>query len=194
MPAQLDILLSWNIDRTWTLFLDRDGVINRRIIGGYVLVPDQFEFLPNVLEALNLAASLFDKIIVVTNQQGVGKKLMSEEDLDAIHAYMIEKIEKHGGRVTKIYSCPHLAEENSPFRKPAPGMAYQAKQDFPDIQFSRSIMVGDTEEDMLFAKNLKMKSVFIGNPHEIELSRSLYDLYYPDLFSFVNEVKWAIRE
>ncbi|MCX7696596.1 MAG: HAD-IIIA family hydrolase [Bacteroidales bacterium] len=193
MPAQLDILISWNITREWTLFLDRDGVINRRIIGGYVVVPDQFEFLPNVFEALNLASSIFDKIIVVTNQQGVGKKLMTEQDLEVIHSYMIDKIEQHGGKITKIYYCTHLVEEQSLYRKPEPGMAYRAKKDFRDIQFSRSIMVGDTKEDMQFARNAKMKAVFIGNPHEIELSRHLYDLYYPDLYSFVKEVKWAVK-
>jgi histidinol-phosphate phosphatase family protein len=194
MASQLEILLSWNIDRSWALFLDRDGVINRRIMGGYVIIPDEFEFLPGVLTALKTAAKLFNRIIVVTNQQGVGKGLMTEKQLQEVHDYMIEKIKEAGGRIDKIYVSTHLEAENNPMRKPNPGMAFQAKKDFPDIVLSKSIMIGDTENDMIFARNAKMKAVFIGNPLEIELPRQLYDVFYPSLKDFMDDVKSVIQK
>ncbi|MEI7981828.1 MAG: phosphatase, partial [Bacteroidota bacterium] len=79
------ILLNLKIDHTWTLFLDRDGVINRRIVGNYAKSCDQFEFIPGVLDAIRQFSLIFGKIIVVTNQQGIGKGLMSREDVTAIH-------------------------------------------------------------------------------------------------------------
>jgi len=65
------------IDKSWTLFLDRDGVINKKIDNDYVKAWEQFEFLPGVIEALKILSAKFGKIIIVTNQQGVGRQLMS---------------------------------------------------------------------------------------------------------------------
>ena len=74
-----------NPEENWTLFLDRDGVINRRLPGAYVQHWDQFEFLPGVLPALSILANYFAHLIIVTNQQGIGKGLMTESDLQKIH-------------------------------------------------------------------------------------------------------------
>ena len=73
------------IDEDWTLFLDRDGVINVRIIDGYVTKIEEFEFLPNVIEALRIFKNKFKYIIVVTNQQGVGKGIMKFEDVEEVN-------------------------------------------------------------------------------------------------------------
>ena len=88
-----------SIQEGWTLFLDRDGVINRRIIDGYVTSWEEFEFLPGVLDAMELLAGKFRYIMVITNQQGVGKGLMTMEQVDAIHDRMCLEIEAHGGRI-----------------------------------------------------------------------------------------------
>ena len=106
------------IDTTWSLFLDRDGVICRKIEKDYVRNWSQFEFLPDSLKALKNLAALYARIIVVTNQQGVGKSLYSEKELQFIHDSMIENISRSGGRIDAIYYCPHRKEDNCECRKP----------------------------------------------------------------------------
>ena len=83
------VLSEWNIHKNWTLFLDRDGVINKRKIGDYIKIIDEFEFIPNTKEALAILDKYFNKIIIVTNQQGIGKGLMSEKDLQEVHNYTV---------------------------------------------------------------------------------------------------------
>lgn len=141
-----------------TLFLDRDGVINRLLINDYVKTWNDFEFLPGVLAALKILNSHFKHIIIVTNQRGVGKGLMSEKALLEIHERMMEEIGKCGGRIDKIYYCTDILE-SSPNRKPNIGMALRAKVDFPDINFKNSIMIGDSESDMIFGNKLEMKTI-----------------------------------
>ena len=75
------------IDKQWSLFLDRDGVINRRIVDAYVRDPSEFVFLPRVPEAMALLRRIFGYVFLVTNQQGIGKGLMGVDDLERVHAY-----------------------------------------------------------------------------------------------------------
>ena len=145
------------VDSSWTLFLDRDGVINKRIIDGYVERVSDFHFLDSVPKAIALCKTVFGRIIVVTNQQGVGKGIMTEEQLAVIHTYLKEQIPE----IDRIYHSPYLASENNNMRKPNIGMALAAKKDFPEIDFQKSIMVGDSSSDMEFGKNAGMKTIFI---------------------------------
>ena len=151
------------IDEGWTLFLDRDGVINVRIIDGYVTKIEEFEFLPNVIEALRIFKNKFKYIIVVTNQQGVGKGIMKFEDVEEVHRFMVQKVADNEGKIDKVYFCPQLKSVQDNYRKPSPKMAYFAQNDFSDIDLSKSIMVGDMNSDVEFGKNAGMKTVFIGN-------------------------------
>jgi len=150
-------------DGDWALFLDRDGVINRRLVDDYVKKTSEFEFLPKVLESIAIFSKVFKYVFIVTNQQGIGKGLMSEADLEIIHRKMVQKIEAQGGRIDKIYHCPDLASSNSENRKPEIGMALQAQKDFPDIEFSKSLMAGDSKGDIRFGKNAGMTTVFINS-------------------------------
>lgn len=168
------------IDQTWTLFLDRDGVINKRPVNDYVRSTEGFHFLPGVLNALSLLSNTFSRIIIVTNQQGVGKGLMQTRDLDRVHAYMKKEIKHAGGRLDKIYCCTQLATEKNNCRKPGLNMARQAKLDFPEIDFEKSIMVGDTETDMLFGKNAGMLTVLISSSKQHPLA----DANYTSLLAF----------
>ena len=172
----------------WTLFLDRDGVINRRIRGGYVCEWEEFEFLHGVLDALALLNSRFQRIFVVTNQQGIGKGLMTESDLAQIHDRMYESIRESGGRLDAIYYCPSLARQDDFRRKPGPGMALQAKNEFPEIAFTRSIMVGDTVSDMEFGRALGMKTVWIQNEDGEAPPSEMADAAFPSLFHFALSV------
>ncbi len=151
----------FSIDNTWTLFLDRDGVINRKIDSDYVRNIDQFEWLPGVQESILLLSKIFGRIIIVTNQQGVGKGLMKNEEVKIIHDYIIKATSDFGGKIDKVYFAPQLKNENSLMRKPGIGMALEAKKDFPEIDFSKSIMVGDSLSDMEFGKTAGMKTIFI---------------------------------
>jgi histidinol-phosphate phosphatase family protein len=156
------------IDHSWSLFLDRDGVINKRIIGGYVTVWQEFEFLDGVIPALKILHQEFDKIFVVTNQQGVGKGLMTGDDLKEVHYRMVREIESGGGRIDKVYVSPYLESEKHPTRKPGIGMARLAERDFPEIDLKRSIMVGDSLTDMKFGRDAGMITVFTGMGEEIK--------------------------
>lgn len=150
-------------DKEWTLFLDRDGVINERPPGDYVRDIEGFRWLPGVLEALPVLAKIFGRIIVVTNQQGVGLGLMKPEHLELIHQYLNRTVTDAGGRIDAILSCTMLRDEAENCRKPGLSMAIKAKQMFPEIDFRKSMMVGDTESDIIFGKNSGMITVMIGN-------------------------------
>ena len=110
------------IDKSWTLFLDRDGVLNERLIDDYVKQLNELEIIKGVPEAMKRFNELFGIIVVVTNQQGIGKGMMNTSDLDLIHGYMQNHFEMNGGHVDRFYHAPQLASENSPFRKPGTGM------------------------------------------------------------------------
>jgi D-glycero-alpha-D-manno-heptose 1-phosphate guanylyltransferase len=148
------------IDKNWTLFLDRDGVINEDKQGSYIFTPDEFIFTTGAPALFKQLTSLFNRIIVTTNQRGVGRGLMTEEALTAIHNKMKEEIKKAGGKIDAIYYCTSIHNDH-PMRKPNPGMALQAKADFPDIELSKSIMIGNNPSDMLFGRNAGMYTVFV---------------------------------
>jgi histidinol-phosphate phosphatase family protein len=171
--------VDWNhtVTHDWTLFLDRDGVINRRIVDGYVTRWEEFEFLPGVLEAIKILAERFKYIFVITNQQGVGKGLMTMEQVDDIHDKMCTEIEAHGGLIDGILVCPQLASEPDNYRKPRPDMAFMACEICPDINLEQCIMVGDGQTDIEFGRNAGTKTVFIGadNPDADDTFPSLFD-------------------
>lgn len=179
-------LMNLHIDKTWTLFLDRDGVINKKIEGGYVLTPELFEWLEGSLEAIVALSKKFGRLIIVTNQQGVGKNLMTENDLKNIHSMMKSEIEKAGGRIDALYFSPHLKEENNPMRKPGIGMLLKAKQDFPEIDFKKSIMVGDSISDMQMADNLRLIKIWVGDKISSYINA---DFFCKSLFDFSKSIK-----
>ena len=169
-----------NVDSSWTLFLDRDGVINKRIVDGYVERVSDFHFLDSVPKAIAWCKTVLGRIIVVTNQQGIGKGIMTEEQLTAIHAYLKEQIPE----IDRIYHSPYLAHENNSMRKPNIGMALAAKKDFPEIDFQKSIMVGDSPSDIEFGKNAGMKTVFISDKN----THPSADRVYASLLDFAVDV------
>ncbi|MCU0431841.1 MAG: HAD-IIIA family hydrolase [Bacteroidia bacterium] len=151
------------INKTWTLFLDRDGVINRRLPDDYVKHPGEFEMLPGVAQAVATLSRYFGRMVVVTNQQGIGKGLYTAHDLAAVHEKMHAAFAEAGVKIDAVYFAPQLSAENSPMRKPGIGMALKAKEDFPEIDFSRSLMVGDSASDLRYASNAGMYAIFIGD-------------------------------
>ena len=171
-------LKDFNINKDWTLFLDRDGVINVHIVDEYVTNWDEFSFLPGVLGALKNLSEIFSRIIIISNQQGIGKGIFTNEDLEAVHSKMLNKINFAGGRIDKIYYCPDLNNIGSKNRKPEIGMGLKAKNDFPEIDFKKSIMIGDSATDIEFGNRLKMKTVFLCNYFKRECSEPADFTFY----------------
>ena len=173
-----------SIDRSWTLFLDRDGVINDEKQMAYINTWEEFNFYTGVTAAIKIFTKKFGLIFIVTNQRGVGKGVTRSEDLEIIHYNMMEAIEQDGGKIDKIYYCTDI-ENESPNRKPNPGMGLQAKKDFPQIEFSKSVMVGNTMGDMEFGRNLNIEvNIFLSTTYpDILVPHPLIDLVFPDLIS-----------
>jgi D-glycero-D-manno-heptose 1,7-bisphosphate phosphatase len=177
-----------SIDKTWTLFLDRDGVLNHEKREDYILNWSEFRFYDGVKEALKQLADVFGVIVLVTNQRGIGKGLMTLDDLADIHSKMMEEIKAAGGRIDKLYFCADLDHESS-CRKPNPGMAALAKEDFPQIAMNRSIIAGNKLSDMRFGRNAGMHTAFIAttNP-EVTTDDPLVDVRFNNLPEFANAV------
>ena len=150
-----------------TLFLDRDGVINYKIENDYVKSIQDFKFIPEFIYVVKDLSLLFNRIIIITNQQGIGKGLMSISDLNEIHEYMLNTINDNNGKIDKIYFCPHLASENCLCRKHSPGMIQKAFQDYPDIDISKSYFIGDSDSDMQAGKAEKLISIKVSSEYTI---------------------------
>ena len=178
------------INSDWSLFLDRDGVINHDK-SPYTLNAGEFEFYDGVLEAIKKFSSIFKHILVVTNQRGVGKKLMTENDLLEIHELMTTSVSKSGGRIDKIYYCTAI-ENDHPDRKPNPGMALRAMKDHPAVNKHHSIMVGNNMSDMQFGKAVGMYTVLLTTTGvRVSLPHPLVDLQYDSLIEFANALPEA---
>jgi D-glycero-alpha-D-manno-heptose 1-phosphate guanylyltransferase len=149
-----------SVDENWSLFLDRDGVINVDKEGSYIFNPEEFIFTQNGPAYFKKLSEVFKHIVVVTNQRGIGRGLMTEKALDEIHQKMRTDIALAGGRIDGIYYCTAINNDH-PCRKPNPGMARLAIKDFPEIDPKRSIMVGNNPSDMQFGRNAGMYTVFI---------------------------------
>ena len=179
------------IDKSWTLFLDRDGVINVENVGSYVMNWDEFEFCEGALAALKELSEVFGTIVVVSNQRGVGRGLMTLDSLKDISTNMVKVITGAGGRIDKVYAATAV-NENDHNRKPNTGMAMQAKEDFPLIDYKRSVMVGNAMIDMEFGKKLAMHTVFITTKHEpVGLPHDLIDEQHPSLAAWAKTLKAA---
>ena len=178
----------------WTLFLDRDGVINRRIPGHYIDRWSDFDFLPGSLAAIRLLTRMGFRIIVVTNQQGVELGRLSSVDVEAVHSQMLEAVQQAGGAIAQVYYCPEAAANNPPCRKPNPGMAEQAQRDFPDIQFRYAFMAGDSARDIEFGQRLGMQTALIHTrfDEEEQLQALKVRHRFKSLLGFANFI-WSQR-
>lgn len=186
---QRSVLDLKEIDKTWTLFLDRDGVINNERLNHYVLHWEQFIFSEGVLEAFKTLSNSFGRIFIVSNQRGVGKGLMTEESLLLIHKEMQKEVEDAGGHIDRIYYCTDVNDKH-PGRKPNPGMAFQAVRDFPEIDLNKAIMVGNKPSDMRFGRAAGMFTVFLRttNPDQV-FPHSDIDLLYNSLLEFTRALE-----
>ena len=134
-------------ERRPTVILDRDGVLNERPPRAeYVRAPGEFHWLEGSLEALRLFKDANYRVVVVSNQAGIGRGVMTEGDLTAVHDRMVRDADQAGGRIDAIYHCPHDWDAGCACRKPNPGMLFQAQHDL-DLDLSRTPFIGDDERD-----------------------------------------------
>jgi D-glycero-D-manno-heptose 1,7-bisphosphate phosphatase len=140
------------LQRRPTVLLDRDGVLNEKMPrADYVRSWKDWTWRPNALDALRLLTEHGVRLIVITNQAGIARKVMTEADLETIHTHMLADVQAAGSRIEAIYYCPHGWDEGCDCRKPAPGMFYAAQRDF-QLDLSRCLYIGDDERDMQAAQ------------------------------------------
>ena len=170
------------INSFWTLFIDRDGVVNDEKHLDYIHTWDEFKFYEGVKEAFKIFNKKFGTIVMITNQRGVAKGLTKIEDLNLIHKNMLHEIESAEGRIDQIYFCTDMESEN---RKPNTGMGLQAMKDFPQINLSKSVMIGNTLSDMKFGRNLGVAiNIFLPTTRkDVSLDHEDIDLVFNDLIS-----------
>ena len=164
------------------VFFDRDGVINTAPSAEeyYVLSPDRLFLEPGFFEALHVVTNRGWDAVVITNQYAIGRGLLTEKGLEAIHQKLIQALAVEGLALAAIYHCPHGGDH--PWRKPNPGMFFQAAEDL-DLDLGTSWMIGDSPRDIKAADRAGCgTSVFIGAQsdtgatHTIGTINELFDL------------------
>jgi histidinol-phosphate phosphatase family protein len=150
------------LDEALTIFVDRDGVINRKARGHrYVITSADLVLLPGAVEALALLSASKRHIFIVTNQRGVARGALTLEALERIHATLLDVLEASGVRISGIYTCVHEGG-TCLCRKPLPGLLLAAQRDHPRIEFPHSVVVGDSATDVQAGAALGCKTVLIG--------------------------------
>lgn len=175
-----------------TVFLDRDGTLNPD--PGYISSPDQFELFPGVAAALARLTSAGARLVVVTNQSGVGRGLFSLSDLDQIHAKLRRLAGEAGASFDGIYACPHHPDERCRCRKPETGMVEQAVQEL-GIDLSHSYVIGDHAKDMELAKRVGAKRVWVAtSEHGVGVRTESGDAAVFVASSFDEAVNWILAD
>lgn len=170
--------------RSPAIFIDRDGVINCRRPGDYVLDWSQFVFMPGIREALQQLSSLGLPMIIISNQAAVGKGLLDSAGLEAITARMNEALLADGTALAAAYYCTHKIEDHCQCRKPKPALLFSAAADF-NIDLTRSVFVGDSGTDAEAARGSGCAAVLFGSdtslqptsPALLPVARRSADLY-----------------
>lgn len=165
--ATIRDLVNRRVGKEWCLFLDRDGVLNRQIVGDYVRTWAEFEWLPNAIAALKVLQDWAPFIVIVTNQQGIGKGLMSSGDIAVIHDNLRAGLTAEAVNLDAIQVCPHLESAGCVCRKPKPGLVLGWLRNSPAIAARLSVVVGDSLSDIQLARNVAAvvggcASIYIG--------------------------------
>ena len=168
------------------IILDRDGVINKKMPEGYYVKSwSEFQFLPSSKDALKLLNQYNYKVFIITNQRGIAKGLYTEEQLEAIHQRMVNEIEQAGGKIEKVYYCPHDYNQCK-CRKPEIGMFLQLQEDYPKINFQNIFFIGDSETDLEAGKSIGSKLGHIKRNYKKSIIEP--DIVGTNLLEIVNKV------
>ena len=148
-----------------TIFLDRDGVINKEV--NYLNKIDDFEFIDGIFDACLYFTNLGYKIIVITNQSGISRGFYSESDYQKITQWMLGQFKNNNIDILDIFHCPHGPDSTCDCRKPMPGMFFSAKTKH-NVDMKKSWMIGDSERDIIAANAANIENtILIKSSHEI---------------------------
>lgn len=187
------------------VFLDRDGTINEEM--GYINHPERFIIFPYVAESIKIFNELGLKVIIVTNQSGVARGYFDESLVKELHKRLKNEMADKGAKIDEIYYCPHHPKEGQEqykldcnCRKPKPGMILKAQKDF-EIDLNKSFMIGDRYKDILFAKNLNIKSGYVLTGYgrgEYKFDKDKWE-YQPDflgenLLDIAHQIKKYVKQ
>lgn len=144
------------------VILDRDGVLNHNAPAEHTYIHRLkdfkiFDYVPSCIKRLN---DYGYSVVVITNQSAIAKGILKREDLKKMHELLLKKAERGGGKISRIYFCPHNTEDHCSCRKPKSGMLLRAARDF-DFKLNESFYVGDAYEDVILAKRNKCRMIFI---------------------------------
>lgn len=146
------------MNKNIAVFLDRDGVINKEV--SYLSRVEDFEFIPNAVEALKILSGTAYKLIIITNQSGVARGFFSSEQLSKIHEHMLGEFHKNRIKIDKIYVCMHHPDAKCGCRKPAIGLLKEAERDF-NIDLKKSYFIGDKNSDIKTGKDAGCKTILV---------------------------------
>jgi len=148
-----------------TIFLDRDGVINKEV--HYLHKIEDFEFIDGVFKICQYLNMLGYKIIVITNQSGISRGYYNETDFEILSNWMVDEFKKNDIKILDIFHCPHLPDSNCKCRKPKPGMLLAAKDKY-NIDMQNSWLIGDKEDDIIAANNSDItNTILVKSGHTI---------------------------
>lgn len=160
------------------VLLDRDGTLN--VEKHYLSDPAQLELMPGVVEGLRLLRSSGFGLVVISNQSGIGRGLLSKDVVEATHTRLRELLQEQGVELNGIYYCPHSPEQNCSCRKPSPAMIYQAAEDL-DFNPRESFVVGDKSSDLEMGKRANAVTILVLTGYgELQLLREKADFVAED--------------
>tara|TARA_B100001750_G_scaffold94208_1_gene74319 strand:+ start:2582 stop:3028 length:447 start_codon:yes stop_codon:yes gene_type:complete len=128
------------------LFIDRDGTIIKQIDGEYISSINQIELIETIFPAILMLQNEGYLIIMVTNQAGINKGILSKEQVDEINQHIIQSLKRQGIEVSAVYVCPHRTDEKCKCRKPEPGLLLKAAEEH-NIDLGNSVIIGDSDKD-----------------------------------------------
>jgi len=167
------------------LLIDRDGVINQKAPRGeYIDSWDKFVFIHENVEAMKTLSEKGTEFIIISNQAGIGRKVVAEKMVNSINEQMKKALENKGIKILGIYVCPHHWEDNCFCRKPQPGLFFQASRDWL-FRLDKTIFIGDDPRDCQAAYNAGCDSIFLGE--ESELDNLSLDEKPLKVFKYLNE-------
>lgn len=177
-----------NLNLNKAIFLDRDGVINKEV--QFVAKPSEFHILQNSLKALQKLTNSDYKLIIVTNQSGMGYGFYTEEDYEKVNRKMLKIFRDYNIKISAIYHCPHRYEDKCNCRKPNTGLLDQAKKDF-NLDFLQSWLIGDKTSDIKAGKNIGCKTILVKTGAAGEDGRFLVkaDYVVKDLLAALKVIK-----
>jgi D-glycero-D-manno-heptose 1,7-bisphosphate phosphatase len=179
---------------TWAVFLDRDGTINEEV--GYLHDPQQLRLIPGAAEAIRRLNQAGVRVILVTNQAGIGRGYYELEAMTATHEALAEKLAAHGAHLDAVYYCPHHPDVDCECRKPQPGMLLQAAQE-QGIDLRRSFAVGDKVGDLEAGRRAGCRTVLVLSGYGLQTRATLDESeHQPDHVSddLAEAVQWILQQ